>query len=108
MVKLIALANYYHADFPNDPPLQLNDASLERGGLFDLPPLYPAWNPPHKGHRKGVVIDIQANGTSAAMPQRNFKAFEKLATELNMTLWPENLNKSNGHYHVRLLGQIDE
>lgn len=30
------LASAYHRSFPNDPVLHFNDASLERGGLFDI------------------------------------------------------------------------
>ncbi len=103
-LKLIALASYYHAMFPNDPPLQLNDASLERGGLFDLYPDKPAWQSPHFEHRRGVVIDIQANGAANAIPERNFEAFKLLMRRLGMGWDPELLNQSNGHFHVRLLG----
>ncbi len=102
--KLIALANAYHDRFPNSPLLGLNDASLERGGLFDLYPKFPAWNPPHKGHRKGVIVDIRANGQADAIPQENFKEFDKLLRELGMSAFPEDLNRSNGHFHTRLLG----
>jgi len=102
--KLIALANGYHDRFPNPPLLGLNDASLERGGLFDLYPKFPAWKTPHKGHRKGVIVDIRANGQADAIPQENFKEFDKLLRELGMSALPEDLNRSNGHFHTRLLG----
>jgi hypothetical protein len=116
MLKLIPLAAYYHDKFPNDPVLQLNDASLVRGGLFDIYSWVdengvvhtrstdPWWTPAHKGHRKGLIIDIQANGTNTAIPQRNFIAFEDLMQRLGITANRENLNQSGGHYHVRLLG----
>lgn len=104
MLKLIALASYYYDMFPNDPPLQLNDASLERGGLFDLFPGSPAWKTPHRGHRKGVIIDVRANGTDTAIPQQNFEQFQALLDRLGMSAFPEHLNGPNGHYHTRLLG----
>jgi len=92
--------------------LQLNDASLERGGVFDIYWANPDtgesrtdwWTPPHAEHRRGVVIDIQANGLGTAIPQRNFKEFERLLEKQGMTWNPEKLNQSGGHYHVRLLG----
>jgi hypothetical protein len=106
--KLIDLARLYkQVYFPlNTPVLRLNDASLERGGLFDIDFIGRTafWTPPHAEHRHGVVIDIQANGTATAIPQRNFKEFERLMTNRRMTWVPHTLNESNGHYHVRLLG----
>jgi len=106
--KLMDLALLYkQVYFPlNTPVLQLNDASLERGGLFDIDfegrPTF--WAPPHAEHQRGVVIDIQANGSATAIPDRNFPDFQDLLTSLGMTWWPEYLNQSGGHYHVRLLG----
>ena len=40
---------------PQSKPLEYNDASLPWGGLFDIK---GNWQPPHKGHRYGVEIDI--------------------------------------------------
>lgn len=107
--KLMDLAQLYtQVYFPlNTTVLQLNDASLERGGLFDIDFVGRTmfWTPPHAEHRRGVVIDIQANGTATAIPQQNFEDFEALMRRrLGMTWRPENLNRSGGHYHVRLLG----
>jgi hypothetical protein len=106
--KLTELARLYtQVYFPlNTPVLQLNDASLERGGLFDLGPNYgyTYWNPQHHEHRRGSVIDIQANGTATAIPEKNFKDFQKLLDKLKMSVNPEKLNKPGGHFHVRLNG----
>jgi len=115
--KLIDLAQLYtQVYFPfrsNTPVLQLNDASLERGGVFDIywentdtgEHRTDWWKPPHKEHQRGVVIDIQANSSETAIPQRNFADFENLMKyRLGMTWNPEKLNRSGGHYHVRLLG----
>jgi hypothetical protein len=40
---------------PQSKPLEYNDASLPWGGLFDIK---GNWQPPHRGHRYGVEIDI--------------------------------------------------
>lgn len=59
--KIRALAANYYRRFPSDPPLHLNDASLERGGLFDLS---ANWSPRpngHSTHRLGTDIDVRAN-----------------------------------------------
>lgn len=94
--RLHQLALLYRQGFPIDPPLYLNDASLERGGLFDLD---ADWDVPHKEHRRGSVIDIRANGTATAVPQENFKEFQQIVNHLNMTSIFE-----GNHFHVRLLG----
>jgi hypothetical protein len=104
---LIDLARLYkQVYFPFSQVLRLNDASLERGGVFDIDIAGRTtfWTPPHAEHRRGVVIDIQANGSVTAIPQRNFADFEYLMKyRLGMTWNPEKLNQSGGHYHVRLL-----
>lgn len=112
--QVIWLAQLYRGDFPNDPVLYLNDASLERGGMFDIQ--HPGrgttwWTTPHKTHRFGVEIDIRANpqiNPGTAIPAANFLAFEDLARELGATLCPKTgpsyVNTSNQHYHVCLMG----
>jgi hypothetical protein len=102
--NLTALASAYRSRFPAAPPLRLNDASLEKGGLFDLYPAFTAWNVPHSEHRRGWVIDIQANGTTGSIPAANFNGFRRILRGLGMTWVEETLNTSNGHFHVRLLG----
>lgn len=106
------LAIRYHMEFPNSPVLYLNDSSLERGGLFDIAfncDTYsgtcsrskPWWTPPHSEHRRGVVIDIRANGTSTAIPPQNYGRFKAIANGLYMNVKDET---DLGHFHVRLLG----
>lgn len=118
--QLEDLALTYRQSSPRDPVLRLNDSSLERGGLFDIDFAVAGHNRqtdgwwrgigpigllPHAEHRKGLVIDIRANGDGAtAIPQKNFKRFEQLMKRMRMTWIGENLNTSGGHYHVRLLG----
>ena len=100
--KLMDLARLYkQVYFPFDQVLRLNDAGLERGGVFDLGTM---WGPPHHEHRRGMVIDIRANGTATAIPQRNFEDFQELMGSLGMTWLRENVNITGGHYHVKLLG----
>jgi len=78
--KLMDLGRLYkQVYFPFAKPLQLNDSSLERGGVFDIDwAKYDAngniterrtawWKPPHHEHRRGTVIDIQANGSDTAI-----------------------------------------
>lgn len=87
---------YSQVEFPSSPLLHINDASLIRGGLFDID---ADWDTPHEEHREGTVIDIRANGTATAIPQANFKIFEKVLGKAKMTYIFE-----GDHYHVRLLG----
>jgi len=88
--NMLYVAASYHAEVkywkkpkgkqPIPPlPLQLNDASLIWGGLFDIK---GNWTTPHVGHRKGVVIDVRANddtGATGAIPLSSFDNFKKMA-----------------------------
>lgn len=117
LARLTVLAQAYHDQFPAVPELRLNDASLVRGGVFDIdfdpftgkngvyrsrtPGGMPGywWAPPHAEHRRGTVIDIRANGASDAIPAINYKRFEDLVNRLGMNYLHE-----KDHFHVRLLG----
>lgn len=104
MLRVTTLAVLYHGEFPNDPLLHLNDASLERGGLFD----YKAkdgtpWQPPHKTHRKGIDVDIRANpdiNPDTAIPDKNFKKFEETAKKVGGFADLHYRGKPTQHYHV--------
>jgi hypothetical protein len=109
--QAVWLAQLYRQRFPNDPVLHLNDASLERGGLFDIQ--YPGrgatwWTTPHKTHRFGTDIDIRANIASGAIPAANFKIFEGFVKRVGASscpsVGPGYRNTSNQHYHVCLMG----
>jgi hypothetical protein len=115
--KLMDLGRLYkQVYFPFARPLLLNDASLERGGVFDIDWIKyddagaitsrrtTWWTPPHYEHQRGVVVDIVANGTAAAIPQENFEDFEILLRKEKMTWLREKVGQSGGHFHVRLLG----
>lgn len=51
---LLEIARQYHNK--TGAKLSLNDMSLPLGGLFDF--LHDDWQPPHKGHRDGIAVDI--------------------------------------------------
>lgn len=114
---LTRLAQLYHDTFSNNPALRLNDASLKRGGVFDIYYDYVDqfgtrherdqegwWKQPHKEHRRGVVIDIRANTAEGAIPPDNRPGFEDLLTRRRMSYLHESQGTDNEHYHVRLLG----
>lgn len=62
--RLAVFATLYHGKYPNLSVLQLNDASLKRGGIFDL---VHNWKAPHHEHCGGTAIDIRANGGNGAL-----------------------------------------
>lgn len=112
--RLQQLAALYRQRFPNSPPLHLNDASLERGGLFDIYWRNPQtgtqrtvwWTPPHFEHRRGTVIDVRANRAMGAVPNepRVRSWFETTIRNLPGSFLLESLGTSNEHYHIRLMG----
>lgn len=113
MLRVTALAALYHGQFPDDPLLHLNDASLERGGIFDFK--YEGrsiwWTPPHFEHCRGTEIDIRANLSDGAIPESNFSEFDRIAKRVGADPVREckaDENKqcivSTRHYHVRLTG----
>lgn len=65
--KIQGLAADYRKRFPNDPPLYLNDASLVRGGLFDLGANWSSRPRGHSTHRFGTDID-----TNESIPTSNY------------------------------------
>jgi hypothetical protein len=59
--KIHGLATDYHELFPVDPLLYLNDASLIRGGVFDLAANWSSQPRGHSTHQRGTDIDVMAN-----------------------------------------------
>jgi len=112
--RLQRMASLYRQGFPTDQPLYLNDASLERGGLFDIgPPSGAFWQTPHPTHRKGGEIDIRANPhvyPDMAIPEGNFADFEDYVNRMGGTFCGGNgLNiaypgQTKQHYHICLMG----
>lgn len=87
----------------NPPVLQVNDASLKWGGVYDLS---GKWNPPHHEHRRGTVVDIRANGLVTAIPDANFEDFQSLADDFGADAYleePPDINRR--HFHLRLLNR---
>ncbi|MCR4346922.1 MAG: hypothetical protein NUV55_06945 [Sulfuricaulis sp.] len=62
--RATVFAAFYQAKYPNTAVLYLNDASLERGGVFDIS---LDWKSPHFEHCHGTIIDIRANGGEGAL-----------------------------------------
>lgn len=101
-------ALYQIAKFSSDPLLHLNDASLERGGVFDLA---GNWTPSHFEHCRGTEIDVRANDTLGAIPEWNYQIFERLAEQVGANAMFEiprdkdgNALHSRRHFHVRMTG----
>jgi hypothetical protein len=101
-------ALYQAAKLPSDPLLHLNDASLERGGVFDL---LSDWAPPHFEHCRGTEVDVRANDTLGAIPERNYEIFEESARTVGARAMFEIPRDKSGnalshlrHYHVRMTG----
>lgn len=108
IMKLWNLGFRYSIVFPENPKPHVNDASLERGGVFDIS---GKWKPKHHEHQRGSVVDIRANLKQGAIPESAFKDFERIAKKLNIDA-AIHMDKDNGipvvatrHYHVRLLGR---
>jgi hypothetical protein len=100
--KVTRIAQRYHSMFPNDPVLYLNDASLNRGGMFDFS--YSSrqqyWRPPHQTHHDGRRIDIRANSLPSAIPARNFREFERIAKEEGCVAEIHNGGTNSQHFHM--------
>ncbi len=90
---------------PFGPVLHLNDASLQRGGYFDI---QYQWNRgEHAEHRRGTVIDIRANNLPGAIPRGDFKDFERVARKYGAVARLHKQNTDKQHYHVRLFGRAE-
>lgn len=103
-IKLMQLADFYRATFPKDPLLHINDASLERGGLFDITGNWSSDPKGHEAHRRGTEVDIRANpltNPDSAIPERNFREFKRIAKGIEGTARIHSPRKSNQHFHVK-------
>jgi hypothetical protein len=96
-LQIVKLANAYEKEYGE--PLQINDSSLIKGGLYDYK---NNWNTPHKGHRKGIVVDIN----NFSDQDTDFEGF--VSDQQAFAKW-EGLDVSpTPHYHIRLLGKERE
>lgn len=96
MVAIINLAHGYRKKF--GALLKINDSSLIKGGLFDIS---GNWMPSHKGHRRGIVVDINNYRV-----ERNI-GFERFALDnYGITAKWEGLDVTDTpHYHLWLTGK---
>ncbi len=115
--RVVVLAALYRGQlkqlFPEpefDFKLHLNDASLERGGIFDIS---NTWTRPHAEHCMGTAIDIRANDAPGAIPNWYREKFEELARVVGADPGELEIPRDSSgrrtpdlrHYHVRLMGQ---
>lgn len=92
LFKIADFAAKYKSEFGNI--LKINDSSLEKGGVLDIK---QTWTNPHKGHRTGIVVDI--NNFTKKDP-----IFVKFALDQKaIASWED----TPPHFHLRLL-QRDE
>ena len=103
------LALLYRLYFPANPILHLNDASLIRGGLFDITAV--PWVIDHLTHRLGKEIGIRANASPGAIPEANFEEFELMVLGAKATFCGKGKDNvayrgddKKQHYHVCLNG----
>ena len=114
---LVDIATVWHTLYkPFGPLLYLNDASLERGGAFDIDRLWGANSRPrHSEHRRGTVIDVRANNAPGAINEADFLDFNDLIMKKRPASAAIHCDKAaNGqciistrHFHVRLLGRSE-
>lgn len=117
--RATVFAAFYHAKYPSIAVLHLNDASLERGGVFDIS---LGWKSPHFEHCHGATIDIRANGVEGALDIASpidpmINKFKVSAAVVGAdALWeiPKKKDSSTGklvdqwdirHFHTKLMGQ---
>lgn len=105
---ITAIAQMYNHDFP-ESVLYLNDASLKRGGLFDIT---GNWVPGHNRHRRGTVIDVRANNNTGAIQVNRWPAFTSWANWFGAEAILERFYNIDGieivanrHFHVLLEGR---
>lgn len=103
--KIQGLAANYRKLFPNDPPLHLNDASLVRGGLFDLGANWSSRPRGHSTHRFGTDIDIRANefyhDPDESMPTSNYvDLMNTIATRYGCNAQIHSGATPNEHFHL--------
>jgi hypothetical protein len=116
--RVTVLAAFYQAKYPDQAVLHLNDASLERGGVFDIyPATSPNWKSPHFEHCRGTVIDIRANGQDGALDITSdgdpmIKEIKKLGKIVGADPeWEVPQDKDHNrlwrkrHFHTKLMGQ---
>jgi hypothetical protein len=100
--RLVIIAGAYKALYPNNPRLHLNDASLERGGVYDIT---NTWAKPHQCHSRGYGIDVRANNKTGAVPPEDRPKFKEYLETWGIPVGHEypGGTDSNEHFHLYLL-----
>lgn len=93
----------YHRRFPNDPVLHFNDASLVRGGLFDIASNWST-HPGHETHRLGANVDVKANEfyhePSQSIPASNYIDFWNMGRRYGCYVALHSGATPNEHFHL--------
>lgn len=93
----------YHRRFPNDPVLHFNDASLVRGGLFDIASNWSI-HPGHETHRLGANVDVKANEfyhePSQSIPVSNYIDFWNMGNRYGCYVALHSGATPNEHFHL--------
>jgi hypothetical protein len=96
---LVTLADSYSLTW--NVILAYNDASLLKGGIFDI---NYNWIPPHAEHQDGREVDVRANGGQWSIPfDDTIRAWfvQKVIDLFGQGPLLEDVGTSNEHYHVR-------
>ena len=98
--RLAIIARAYREQYPTNPVLHLNDASLERGGVYDFK---LTWRKPHQCHSRGYDIDVRANQKPGAIPLRDRVRFSNFLRSIGIPVGHEYQGSDNEHFHLYLL-----
>ncbi len=101
--NLSNFAAAYHRRFPDDPVLHFNDASLVRGGLFDVASNWSIY-PGHETHRLGANVDVKANEfyhePSQSIPVSNYIDFWNMGKRYGCYAALHSGATPNEHFHL--------
>lgn len=101
--KAVIIATLYNHAEPDAPVLRYNDASLKRGGRFDVNTGGSPWSSPHITHRNGEDLDVRANpevNPGTAIPSDNFESFRNIAAIVGASAKIHSKGTSNQHFHI--------
>lgn len=98
--RLAVAAEAYREIYPNNPRLHLNDASLERGGIYDIS---STWARPHRCHSRGYSIDVRANDRAGAIPPGDRQNFRERLESWGIPVGHEYQGLPQEHFHLYLL-----
>lgn len=107
--NLEMLAEDYHFEYPDEPFVWLNDASLPWGGKFDLA---GTWSGSHSEHGCGISVDVRGNGSVSEgnIPAARRARFLEAARRNHVQVLPEPTQQHPSappHFHLRLIQEKD-